>query len=64
MAGGAGPAFPPAATGRIAGRSFPHQDRFYSAFYTFEGWPANQSLGMLITKRMEASADAAGLCRQ
>jgi ATP-dependent Lhr-like helicase len=22
-------------------------------FYTFEGWPANQSLGMLITRRME-----------
>lgn len=41
--------------GELLVESFPHQDRFYSAFYTFEGWPANQSLGMLITKRMEAS---------
>jgi ATP-dependent Lhr-like helicase len=49
------PAFPPAPTGRIAGGKFSASGRFYSAFYTFEGWPANQSLGMLITKRMEAS---------
>jgi ATP-dependent Lhr-like helicase len=33
--------------------SFPHQTRHYSVFYTFEGWNANQSLGMLITRRME-----------
>ncbi len=33
--------------------SFPHQNRHYSVFYTFEGWNANQSLGMLITRRME-----------
>ena len=34
--------------------SFPHKDRHYAVFYTFEGWPANQSLGMLLTRRMEA----------
>jgi len=33
--------------------SFPHAGRAYSVFYTFEGWNANQSLGMLITRRME-----------
>lgn len=33
--------------------SFPHEQRHYSVFYTFEGWNANQSLGMLITRRME-----------
>jgi len=33
--------------------SFPHGGREYSAFYTFTGWNANQSLGMLLTKRME-----------
>jgi ATP-dependent Lhr-like helicase len=33
--------------------SFPHAGREYSAFYTFTGWNANQSLGMLLTKRME-----------
>ncbi len=33
--------------------SFPHAKREYTVFYTFTGWNANQSLGMLITKRME-----------
>jgi ATP-dependent Lhr-like helicase len=33
--------------------SFPHAGRHYTAYYTFTGWNANQSLGMLITKRME-----------
>jgi len=33
--------------------SFPHGGRHYTAYYTFTGWNANQSLGMLITKRME-----------
>jgi ATP-dependent Lhr-like helicase len=33
--------------------SFPHAKREYTAFYTFTGWNANQSLGMLLTKRME-----------
>ncbi|MEE4201109.1 ligase-associated DNA damage response DEXH box helicase [Erythrobacter sp.] len=33
--------------------TFPHQKRHYAVFYTFIGWNANQSLGMLVTKRME-----------
>ncbi len=33
--------------------SFPHHRKHYSVYYTFEGWNANQSLGMLITRRME-----------
>ncbi len=33
--------------------SFPHVKRHYTVYYTFIGWNANQSLGMLITKRME-----------
>ncbi|GAA0265030.1 ligase-associated DNA damage response DEXH box helicase [Alteraurantiacibacter aestuarii] len=33
--------------------SFPHGGREYSVYYTFTGWNANQSLGMLVTKRME-----------
>jgi ATP-dependent Lhr-like helicase len=41
------------ASGRTAGREFPASGRAYSVFYTFEGWNANQSLGMLITRRME-----------
>ena len=34
--------------------SFPHVRRHYTCYYTFVGWNANQSLGMLITQRMEA----------
>ncbi|WEK45666.1 MAG: ligase-associated DNA damage response DEXH box helicase [Candidatus Andeanibacterium colombiense] len=39
--------------GKLLVESFPYEQRFYSVYYTFEGWPANQSLGMLITRRME-----------
>jgi ATP-dependent Lhr-like helicase len=38
--------------GELLVESFPHQGRHYSVFYTFEGWPANQSIGMLLTRRM------------
>jgi ATP-dependent helicase Lhr and Lhr-like helicase len=41
------------APGTLLAESFPHEGRHYTAFYTFEGWPANQSLGMLLTRRME-----------
>jgi ATP-dependent Lhr-like helicase len=41
------------APGELLVESFPHADRHYTAYYTFEGWNANQSLGMLITRRME-----------
>lgn len=34
--------------------SFPHAQKHYTVYYTFTGWNANQSLGMLITQRMEA----------
>ncbi len=40
--------------GKLLVESFPHAGRAYTAYYTFAGWPANQSLGMLITRRMEA----------
>ncbi|OYW50657.1 MAG: DNA ligase-associated DEXH box helicase [Novosphingobium sp. 12-62-10] len=41
------------APGELLVESFPYQKREYTVFYTFEGWNANQSLGMLITRRME-----------
>jgi ATP-dependent Lhr-like helicase len=41
------------APGELLVESFPYRGRAYSVFYTFEGWNANQSLGMLITRRME-----------
>ncbi len=39
--------------GMLLVESFPHHRKHYTAYYTFEGWNANQSLGMLITRRME-----------
>ena len=39
--------------GRLLVESFPHRGLEYTVFYTFEGWNANQALGMLITRRME-----------
>lgn len=39
---------------RLLVESFPHGQREYSVYYTFAGSNANQSLGMLITQRMEA----------
>jgi len=39
--------------GMLLVESFPHHRKHYSVYYTFEGWNANQSLGMLITRRME-----------
>jgi ATP-dependent Lhr-like helicase len=33
--------------------TFPHEGRHYMVAYSFEGWNAHQSLGMLLTKRME-----------
>ncbi|WP_296721292.1 ligase-associated DNA damage response DEXH box helicase [Erythrobacter sp.] len=41
------------APGELLAESFPHGGKHYTAYYTFEGWNANQSLGMLITRRME-----------
>ncbi len=39
--------------GELLVESFPHGGKHYTTYYTFEGWNANQSLGMLITRRME-----------
>ena len=39
--------------GQLLVESFPEGKRHYTVYYTFEGWNANQSLGMLITRRME-----------
>ena len=33
--------------------TFPHEGQFLMVAYSFEGWNAHQSLGMLLTKRME-----------
>lgn len=38
--------------GTLLAESFPYEGRHYTVYYTFEGWNANQSLGMLITRRM------------
>lgn len=46
--------------GKLLVESFPHEHRFYTVYYTFEGWPANQSLGMLITRRMEERGQEPG----
>jgi ATP-dependent Lhr-like helicase len=33
--------------------TFPHEKRHYMVAYSFEGWNAHQSIGMLLTRRME-----------
>jgi ATP-dependent Lhr-like helicase len=35
--------------------TFPHEGQHYMVAYSFEGWNAHQSLGMLITRRMETA---------
>lgn len=35
--------------------TFPHDGLHYMVAYSFEGWNAHQSLGMLITRRMESA---------
>lgn len=39
--------------GQLLVETFPHEGRHYMVAYSFEGWNAHQSLGMLITRRME-----------
>jgi ATP-dependent helicase Lhr and Lhr-like helicase len=41
------------APGELLVETFPHHGRHYMVAYPFEGWNAHQSLGMLLTKRME-----------
>ncbi|NMH60943.1 ligase-associated DNA damage response DEXH box helicase [Alteromonas ponticola] len=38
---------------RVLVEQFPYRNTFYTLFYTFEGRKANQTLGMLLTRRME-----------
>lgn len=40
--------------GELLVETFPHEGRHHMVAYSFEGWNAHQSLGMLITRRMEA----------
>jgi len=39
--------------GQLLVETFPHQKLNYMVCYPFEGWNAHQSLGMLLTRRME-----------
>ncbi|KQZ65584.1 DNA ligase-associated DEXH box helicase [Sphingopyxis sp. Root1497] len=39
--------------GELLVETFPHEEHHYLVVYPFEGWNAHQSLGMLISKRME-----------
>ena len=39
--------------GQLLIETFPHEGRHYLICYSFEGWNAHQSLGMLLTRRME-----------
>jgi len=39
--------------GQLLVETFPREGRHYLVIYSFEGWNAHQSLGMLITRRME-----------
>ncbi|MBD8678581.1 ligase-associated DNA damage response DEXH box helicase [Sphingomonas sp. CFBP 13720] len=40
--------------GELLVETFPREGRHYMVAYSFEGWNAHQSLGMLVTRRMEA----------
>ncbi|WCM29943.1 ligase-associated DNA damage response DEXH box helicase [Sphingomonas sp. QA11] len=39
--------------GQLLVETFPHEGRHFMVAYSFEGWNAHQSLGMLLTRRME-----------
>ncbi len=41
--------------GQLLVETFPREGRNYMVAYSFEGWNAHQSLGMLVTRRMEAT---------
>ena len=40
--------------GQLLIETFPREGRHYMVVYSFEGWNAHQSLGMLVTRRMES----------
>ena len=51
--------------GQLLVETFPRGSRHYLVCYPFEGRLAHQTLGMLLTRRLERAAHAAaGLCRQ
>jgi ATP-dependent Lhr-like helicase len=41
--------------GQLLIETFPREGRHYMVCYSFEGWNAHQSLGMLVTRRMETA---------
>jgi ATP-dependent helicase Lhr and Lhr-like helicase len=41
--------------GQLLVETFPREGRNYMVVYSFEGWNAHQSLGMLLTRRMETA---------
>ena len=41
--------------GQLLVETFPHEGRHYMVLYSFEGWNAHQSLGFLLTRRMESA---------
>ena len=41
--------------GQLLIETFPREGRHYMVVYSFEGWNAHQSLGMLVTRRMETA---------
>ena len=41
--------------GQLLVETFPREGRQYMVAYSFEGWNAHQSLGMLVTRRMETA---------
>ena len=41
--------------GELLIETFPREGRHYMVVYSFEGWNAHQSLGMLVTRRMETA---------
>jgi ATP-dependent Lhr-like helicase len=41
--------------GQLLIETFPREGRHYMVVYSFEGWNAHQSLGMLLTRRMETA---------
>jgi ATP-dependent Lhr-like helicase len=41
--------------GQLLVETFPHEKRHFMVAYSFEGWNAHQSLGFLLTRRMESA---------
>ena len=65
MAGDTKRALADAARRRLLVETFPRGQRHYLVCYPFEGRLAHQTLGMLLTRRMErAGLHPLGLCRQ